>query len=68
MILSMGDKSTRMKTADYTDRLQGNPYAQWARGDSNPKPNAVPPLTDVNTKNRDRVRNVIILVVESFNN
>jgi hypothetical protein len=41
---------------------------KWARGDSNPKLSLAQPLTDVNPANWNHARNVILLVVESFNN
>ena len=53
--------------ADYTDWLPGYPSAarhehsgrDWTRTND---------LTDVNPKNQDHVRDVILLVVEFFNN
>jgi hypothetical protein len=41
---------------------------KWARLDSNPKLSVAQYLTDVNPNDGDRVRNVILLEVESFNN
>ncbi len=54
----------KFKNLDHQTRAE----EKWARRDSNPKRNAVQPLTDVNPKNQELVRDVTLLEVESLNN